>query len=382
MTDGRTNCERRDAVLIAAFLAALAAPGAAMAVRGSPPAPLMAEKPHPWTPPQADAWSLLHFPLEVRAYFNVNFGLRPGLIRAVSRFKLRLFHVPANRMVIVGEDGWLYLAADQEDDCCRQVRPFTQAELAGWRSMLEKRRDWLAERGIPYVFVIAPDKHTVQGEHVPAWMRPTGDASRLDQLVDYLRRTSTVSIVDVRSALLHAKQDGDVYFKLDSHWNEQGAFVAYRETMAALAKSFPALHPATMSEFDVSTSRDRSGDLAAMLAISDDLEQPEVHLTPKTPRAAVYVEGAEGPVVNDHRRYRQRASQRPDAEVPRAVIFHDSFGATLNPFLAEHFGRAVYEWTWGFDTSLVEREKPSVVINQLVERALMRDLEEMGEDDR
>src|SRR5262245_9746338 len=110
MTDGKTICERRDTVLIGAFLAALAAPRAAMAVRGSPPAPVLAERPHPWTPPQANAWSLLHFPMEVRAYFNVNFGLRPELIRAISRFKLSLFHAPANRMVILGDDGWLYFA--------------------------------------------------------------------------------------------------------------------------------------------------------------------------------------------------------------------------------------------------------------------------------
>src|SRR5262245_47805003 len=262
MTDGDAIRRRRDTVLIGAFLAALAAPGVTMMARGSRPAPVLGERAHPLTPPDGSVRSVLRFPLELQAYFDVNFGLRPELIRTISRFKLSLFHVPANRMVILGEDGWLYFAGEQEDDCCRQARPFTQGELAGWRSMLEKRRDWLAERGIPYVVVIAPDKHTVQGEHVPAWIRPTGDASRLTQLVDYLHRTSTVSIVDVRSALLHAKQDGDVYFKLDCHWNEQGAFIAYRETMAVLAKTFPALHPAATSDFDVSTSGDRTGDLA------------------------------------------------------------------------------------------------------------------------
>jgi hypothetical protein len=66
--------------------------------------------------------------------------------------------------------------------------------------------------------------------------------------------------------------------------------------------------------------------------------------------------------------------ERSDAGLPRAVMFHDSFGAHLIPYLSEHFRRIVYAWERPdypvFDGALVERERPDVVIQQIVERKL------------
>jgi len=53
-----------------------------------------------------------------------------------------------------------------------------------------------------------------------------------------------------------------------------------------------------------------------------------------------------------------------------AVIFRDSFGEALIPWLSQAFGRAVWRWSYGFDEALIERERPMVVIQQFVERKL------------
>ena len=55
---------------------------------------------------------------------------------------------------------------------------------------------------------------------------------------------------------------------------------------------------------------------------------------------------------------------------PRAVIFRDSFGSAMIPYLSEHFSRAVYVWRNDFDPSLVEAERPDVVIQEWVGRHL------------
>ena len=53
-----------------------------------------------------------------------------------------------------------------------------------------------------------------------------------------------------------------------------------------------------------------------------------------------------------------------------AVVFRDSFGEALLPWLSQAFGRTVWYWSYGFDKALIEREQPAVVIQQLVERKL------------
>jgi hypothetical protein len=52
------------------------------------------------------------------------------------------------------------------------------------------------------------------------------------------------------------------------------------------------------------------------------------------------------------------------------VVFHDSFGEALIPFIAEGFQRTVFAPEDVLDCQLVEREKPDVVIHEMVERKL------------
>jgi hypothetical protein len=55
---------------------------------------------------------------------------------------------------------------------------------------------------------------------------------------------------------------------------------------------------------------------------------------------------------------------------PRAVVFHDSMGEKLRPWIAEDFSRVAFQWVSDFDTALIEKEKPAIVIQLFVERAL------------
>ena len=54
----------------------------------------------------------------------------------------------------------------------------------------------------------------------------------------------------------------------------------------------------------------------------------------------------------------------------RAVVFRDSFGSALIPFLSEHFSRAVYLWQYNVDPDVVLAEHPDVVIQEWVGRRL------------
>ena len=61
---------------------------------------------------------------------------------------------------------------------------------------------------------------------------------------------------------------------------------------------------------------------------------------------------------------------QPDGSRPRAVVFRDSFGSALIPFLSEHFSRALYLWQYNVDPDVVLDERPDVVIQEWVGRRL------------
>ncbi|MCG8592591.1 MAG: hypothetical protein MJE66_25150, partial [Proteobacteria bacterium] len=62
-----------------------------------------------------------------------------------------------------------------------------------------------------------------------------------------------------------------------------------------------------------------------------------------------------------------------DPTGPRVVLFHDSFGEGLLPFLAEHCSRlAAYEARL-WEPELFDSERPDLLIEEWVERHFVRD---------
>ncbi len=112
------------------------------------------------------------------------------------------------------------------------------------------------------------------------------------------------------------------------------------------------------------------GDLARMLGIADRLPEERLTLVPRTGWHFRHTD--ERFVMAARCAYPELtvATERTDAELPRAVLFRDSFAAQLIPFLAEHFQRILCIWDRNFDRAIVEHERPGVVIQEVVERAL------------
>ena len=57
-------------------------------------------------------------------------------------------------------------------------------------------------------------------------------------------------------------------------------------------------------------------------------------------------------------------------ELPRAVVLRDSMADLWVPMLTTNFSRIVYASTYALGRALIEREKPDIVIDELVERKL------------
>jgi hypothetical protein len=314
-----------------------------------------------------------NFPGQFEALFDVYFGFRRTLLSWLRHAKIDWFGASPSTRVVLGKDGWLYYVPMPVGADYPTAGPFTSDHLERWARMLQERRDWLAARGIPYVVMIAPDKQTIYPESLPESLRIRAtQPSRLDQLLRYLREHTTVEVVDVRGPIIEAKARERLYDLTDSHWNDRGAYVAYAGLVDALAPRFDGMAPVPRHLFADAATSIPGGDCARLIGLENRFSELSLSLVPREPRLATrtYVEG---PYAADNP-LRPFAMERSDAGLPRAVMFHDSFGAHLIPYLSEHFRRIVYAWERPdypvFDGALVERERPDVVIQQIVERKL------------
>ena len=319
------------------------------------------------TPPRPASWAEWRaFPAAASHYFEDHFGLRARLVRWQALLRLRLFGVSASPDVIVGRDGWLFYAGDGGAEDIVSAVPFTHAELEAWRTTLEHTRDWMQAHGIAYVFVLAPDKHEMYPELLPASIRRVGVESRSDALVRYLREHSTVPVLDLRDALSTAKGRERIYHRTDTHWNDRGAFAASQALLRVLAPRLAA--PGQGRDVLAAEAVVVPGlDLAGMLGIADGLSEVDLRLVPRGARRARIVE----PATPDARLMDARIVTEQDAPSrPRAVVFRDSFGSALIPFLSEEFSRAVYLWQYNVDPDVVLAERPDIVVQEWVGRRL------------
>jgi hypothetical protein len=363
---------RAEKLIVLAFLLAICLPAATLVVptRGSRMKRALGEARVAFPVVQLTYRSLAAFPAGFREYFQANFGGRKALIRYHGKLKTAV-GLSASPRVIVGWRGWLYYADEREADCCRNAIPMTGKELESWRQTIEARRDWLAARGIRFLFVVPPDKHAIYPEYLPPNMRPIRKESRLDQLLTYLHEHSTADTLDLRPALWQAKRDGQIYCKLDTHWNALGAFVAHREIVRSLRKWFPDIPVPELDLARVSKEERTGGDLARMLGLGSDLKDiyPVVNADP--PQATI-VTGAGEEIRDPSALIEVIVSERRNAPIPRGVILRDSFCTDLLPLLSEDFGRAAYLWGSELDPQKVLPERPQIVIWELVERLLMK----------
>jgi hypothetical protein len=330
--------------------------------------PLDKQVPAPELRPSWD--SLAAFPAGYEEYVGKNLPFRRSLIRWHSRLKLAWLGTSSSAQVVVGTGGWLFYT--QRPIAERNPGPFSPAELACWQRVLEERHHWLAARGSRYLFVLAPDKQTIYPEYLPASLRPRSAVSRQDQLLEHLRSYTPVATLDLRSALRQARLHEELYDRTDSHWNERGAFVAYREIMQVLCGWFPVLRPPLARDaFESVEIELPGGDLARMLQLERWLRERHLALAPRAPCQARRT-GEKVPMRAAYQLPHLEPVATACAAAPpvRALVLQDSFGTALVSLLPEHFSRTVFVPSYLLDPEIVERERPQVVIQLMVERQL------------
>jgi alginate O-acetyltransferase complex protein AlgJ len=373
---------RAEGVLIAVFVAFLCLPALDSALRLDR------------TPAQQENRNLATFPTfkglaELRpflagaeAFVNDHFGFRQRLLRWNNTWKLKVFNEFSTGSILLGREGWIYWTSDGGlADYCGTSR-FNEQQLRDWQALLETRRDWLAGRGIKYIFVIPPNKQSIYPEYIPNWLKKSDTPSKLDQLMAHMKAYSTVEVLDLRPAFIAAKPAGLLFLKTDTHWNGLGAFVACAQVARELSRQMPGIKPLALDAFDRKSVVERAGDCARFIGQGDELQETQqIVFSPRPPLPALQLsqgsqhQGKKWPEPDP------RISENENGAV-RAVVHGDSFAEALMPLLGYCFREVIYLARPDWDKEFLERERPDVVIDEMVERFVVtRDPKKLMQSD-
>jgi len=314
------------------------------------------------------------FQKDLDSYFTDHYGFRNNLVGLNAFVDFRIFGISPNSDVVIGSNGWLFYNSHQESsnlDDYYGLELLKPEELARIKRNISYFNKQLQEKGIQFLVVLAPNKHTIYPEYLPSDVRARkGQKTRADQLAD-LFSTIDISYIDLRANLLNAKAiyQQPLYYKTDTHWNQLGAFLGYERIVAEVKKRYPELKTQSLADYQIKTSDNKgTGDLAGFIDMRGSLRDENVLL-----------EGGPQPLAVTIVSPYQEHPERPDVameihgkQAPRLLAFRDSFATALIPYLSEGFSRSIYLWQVNVDMSIIDKEKPNVVIFEFVERGYDR----------
>lgn len=326
-----------------------------------------------------DSRSLRQFTGALEPYARDRLPFRVPLLTAYTAVRRMAGAPMAHDAVVIGRDGWLFFG-NRHSRGIDQHRGLLQLDadaLARSLAYFGSIRDELARRGIPFIVAIAPDKHSIYPEYLPSHLSQAG-TTPADQLVAHDR--SGELFLDLRPPLRDAKLRTPLvlYCKNDSHWNQFGAYLAYREITRRIAVGTPL----ELSDSNFVRRASTFGDIVPMVGVGVREESETTGLTgyllddPLTLRR--FSDGAvEAPPaspmtrITDHRGFVVTNPRRTGT----ILILGDSFADVLSMYFNHTFGTTVYQHYRHFaDTSvarLADEFKPDAAVFVIAARLLV-----------
>ncbi len=212
-----------------------------------------------------------NFFYELSDWFEDHIGFRDNMMKIYSNIMVNGFGLSSSDRVVFGSDGWMFYTPDNNLELVKGGYPLTDDMLIKIAETQQRISDYYSEAGKEYFLVITPSKATVYPEYIPGGDYRISETAA-DILTDYIRENTTVKVVNVKDGLIDAKDEGQLFLKTDTHWNQLGSYNAYKYILEQMKQYGCDLG----KPVDVTFEEDKyTGEFAAMLGDPDVLE-PEV----------------------------------------------------------------------------------------------------------
>lgn len=132
-----------------------------------------------------------------------------------------------------GRCQWLFYRGNNSEAYYQATNLMSDEELATYASVLQQLAEVCEAKGIQFQVSIWPNKEQVYSEYMPN-IPIQSEYKRVERLVDYLTENTDVNIIYPINELIAAKPYWEMYWPLDTHWNNAGAFIGYQAMLESL----------------------------------------------------------------------------------------------------------------------------------------------------
>lgn len=156
----------------------------------------------------------------------------------IAKYKYMLFGRLDDDGVIVGRDGFLFGARDDEygyDYVRDYIGEFADAGTTdALYDAVKQREATFAAVGSRYVLVVIPNSQTVYSDKLPGYFGNVSDKTRLARLSARMQAAGESCFLDLTDAMRAALGTGQLYNNTENSLNALGAYYAYRAVCEAV----------------------------------------------------------------------------------------------------------------------------------------------------
>ncbi len=288
---------------------------------------------------------------DITEWYDDRFAYRPEIIAANSALEESIFHQSSSDEIVAGKDDWLYYSATLDDFQHRNA--VSDRMLFNIAHNVALIQEYAKTHGVSFAFTIAPNKNSLYPSYMPDRYRHTvDDMSDAERLIPYLK-TEGVNYIDLFKTF--RDRDEVLYYKRDSHWTEDGAILAYRSLLSAVGAD-PVALPGEPYGYE-----SLSGDLNKMLYPVGGMYEDRTVYIPDFSWSYI------GEADNVEDNYIETINPKGEGSL---LMYRDSFGNSLLPYMAETFGKAVFSKVVPYELKDIEYADADILIIEKVERHL------------
>ena len=290
-------------------------------------------------------------------YFTDNFALRPDFVTLYAIINKAAFNESVSDQVIIGKDGWLFFTPTLNDYIKKDV--MSDNEIARITKSLLLQQQYIKDKGCVFIFTVAPNKASIYGQYMPERFKTIESLSNIEKLAASLDEAG-VEYIDLFEILKEESGDAQLYHKLDTHWNNTGALLAYNAILDEVEKETSGFTYDSHNNLSPAIEKNWPGDLSDML-------YPALGLLDYQPLYDIEQQYHTGRTIRSFMELNIETEN--EAGTKNLLMFRDSFASALIPIMSNEFKTAIYSRATPYDYRLMQKDTDAVIL-QIAERNL------------
>jgi len=316
------------------------------------------------------------FPSAFNAWVKDNIGFREIFVKINTKINYDIFKTSPNPIVKIGREGWYFYNNDNNIEIAYGKYPLTEETLIAIKNEQESIQKALAKKGIEYVLILTPSKVSIYPEKIADANFEVRETP-IDIVEKYLKKNTTIKVINTKEEVLKAKENGQqVFFKTDTHWNDEGAYIGYKHTINQL-NEFGIINSLPVSINQIQSSY--KGEFSAIMGDSTLLPEETYNGVKVISPNAIEIQNKQlldlihtEQKDDNYNLYGNYTYVNNSLQQGKKILMYgDSFLGSrkiIPELFAENCSELTFVWSDRIKNSIVNEVKPNVVVFERTER--------------